>query len=517
MSSYLGQVQLEPKGVSSFGGYRCLEFLKTVRRPSGAMHSTQQEPLRFGSSQEHHSNSCGVPERQEPSCHHYCAPTRSLTPAVLFELTPLTCAKFALIVGFGSRLRAIGLLEDRYVQVGSPSGTGTPERTVYVSLRRYSSWEHSNTPNARAHEHPTSPVVCNVRNRGSLEPSFATKDHSTEWSCGSFHIGTENGIMMGNVFGPFNKFCANALVLINILRGQINSSQLTFAYIHLRRRGSYLTATKYGRTNGVRGSGAYRKLPCTLTKRSGFCYIDPRHHSISATLLTRWPLISRTSLVQQDRVNCSFYYKIGACRHGDRCSRKHIRPPFSQTILLPNVYHNPAHNPSATYSEDQLQQDFDTTYEDLYCELAKYGNLLELHVCDNVGDHLIGNVYARYEWETEAQAAVDALNNRWYAGRPLYAELSPVTDFREACCRQNENGECNRGGFCNFMHLRLASKKLVSELKAGQRIERRLNPTKNAGGAGGWEPPSNRDRERRSASPPRERRREDDRHDSRDR
>lgn len=49
-------------------------------------------------------------------------------------------------------------------------------------------------------------------------------------------------------------------------------------------------------------------------------------------------------------------------------------------------------------------------------ELAKYGNLLEVHVCDNVGDHLIGNVYARYEMETEAQSAVDALNNRWYAG-----------------------------------------------------------------------------------------------------
>jgi splicing factor U2AF 35 kDa subunit len=49
-------------------------------------------------------------------------------------------------------------------------------------------------------------------------------------------------------------------------------------------------------------------------------------------------------------------------------------------------------------------------------ELAKYGHLLELHVCDNVGDHLIGNVYARYEWEAEAQNAVDSLNNRWYAG-----------------------------------------------------------------------------------------------------
>ena len=49
-------------------------------------------------------------------------------------------------------------------------------------------------------------------------------------------------------------------------------------------------------------------------------------------------------------------------------------------------------------------------------ELAKYGHLVEMHVCDNVGDHLIGNVYVRYEMETEAQAAVDSLNNRWYAG-----------------------------------------------------------------------------------------------------
>ena len=72
-------------------------------------------------------------------------------------------------------------------------------------------------------------------------------------------------------------------------------------------------------------------------------------------------------------------------------------------------------------------------------------------------------------------------------GRPLYAELSPVTDFREACCRQNENGECNRGGFCNFMHLRLASKDLVSSLRHGQRLERRLHPPKVEGG-GGWEP-----------------------------
>ena len=93
--------------------------------------------------------------------------------------------------------------------------------------------------------------------------------------------------------------------------------------------------------------------------------------------------------------------------------------------------------------------------------------------------------------------------NNKITGRPLYAELSPVTDFREACCRQNENGECNRGGFCNFMHLRLASKELVRSLKHGQRLERRVNPPKTEVG-GGWEPPK-----RRSASPPARRGRND--------
>lgn len=65
---------------------------------------------------------------------------------------------------------------------------------------------------------------------------------------------------------------------------------------------------------------------------------------------------------------------------------------------------------------------------------------------------LIGNVYARFKYEESAQQACDALNSRWYAGRPIYCELSPVTDFREACCRLNSGEGCVRGGFCNFIH-----------------------------------------------------------------
>jgi len=44
---------------------------------------------------------------------------------------------------------------------------------------------------------------------------------------------------------------------------------------------------------------------------------------------------------EKDKVNCSFYFKIGACRHGDRCSRIHNKPTFSQTLLLQNLYQNP--------------------------------------------------------------------------------------------------------------------------------------------------------------------------------
>jgi len=44
---------------------------------------------------------------------------------------------------------------------------------------------------------------------------------------------------------------------------------------------------------------------------------------------------------EKDRVNCPFYFKIRACRHGDRCSRLHTEPSFSRTLLLSNMYRRP--------------------------------------------------------------------------------------------------------------------------------------------------------------------------------
>lgn len=78
---------------------------------------------------------------------------------------------------------------------------------------------------------------------------------------------------------------------------------------------------------------------------------------------------------------------------------------------------------------------------------------------------LIGNVYARFKYEDSAQKAADELNSRWYSARPIYCELSPVTDFREACCRLHESDGCVRGGFCNFIHRKVPSEELNRELE----------------------------------------------------
>lgn len=201
---------------------------------------------------------------------------------------------------------------------------------------------------------------------------------------------------------------------------------------------------------------------------------------------------------EKDKVNCSFYFKIGACRHGDRCSRKHVKPMFSQTILVYNVYQNPGHEVNCRLLDTQLQDHFDGFYEDFFVELAKYGEIEEMNVCDNIGDHLVGNVYARYKYEEDAGRAVETLNNRFYAGKPLYAELSPVTDFREACCRQYENSECTRGGFCNFMHVKAVSRHLKRELMEAQKKSLKIQKkdmSPNARG-GDRERSTSRDRER---------------------
>ena len=149
---------------------------------------------------------------------------------------------------------------------------------------------------------------------------------------------------------------------------------------------------------------------------------------------------------EKDKVNCSFFFKTGklrkkaqlndtlyvvlpipgACTHGDRCSRIHNKPTFSQTVLLSNLYINPQNSAKtadgshlANVTDQEMQEHYDNFFEDVFVECEdKYGqvgafienpslcpwayNYLqveEMNVCDNLGDHLVGNVYVKFKKE----------------------------------------------------------------------------------------------------------------------
>ncbi|CAN0879934.1 Splicing factor U2af small subunit A [Linum grandiflorum] len=200
---------------------------------------------------------------------------------------------------------------------------------------------------------------------------------------------------------------------------------------------------------------------------------------------------------EKDRVNCPFYFKIGACRHGDRCSRLHTKPSISPTLVLANMYQRPdmltpgvdAASQSQALDPRKIQDHYEDFYQDLFEELSKYGHIESLNICDNLADHMVGNVYVQFREEDHAAAALQNLTGRFYAGRPIIVDFSPVTDFREATCRQYEENVCNRGGYCNFMHLKKISRDLRRQLfgrdKRRRSRSRSRSPQRHRGGGGG--------------------------------
>ncbi|CAJ0595545.1 unnamed protein product [Cylicocyclus nassatus] len=93
------------------------------------------------------------------------------------------------------------------------------------------------------------------------------------------------------------------------------------------------------------------------------------------------------------------------------------------------------------------QQYFDEIFEEIFHrklirEVARWRQ----NRCDNIAEHMIGNVYVKFDREANAESVEDL--DRWFHGA-IYAELSPVTGFRELCCRQYELGGCNKKGLKN--------------------------------------------------------------------
>ena len=47
-----------------------------------------------------------------------------------------------------------------------------------------------------------------------------------------------------------------------------------------------------------------------------------------------------------------------------------------------------------------------------------------MNVCDNLGDHLVGNVYVKFRYEEDAEKSVNQVNNRWYNGMHSFFKFS---------------------------------------------------------------------------------------------
>lgn len=137
---------------------------------------------------------------------------------------------------------------------------------------------------------------------------------------------------------------------------------------------------------------------------------------------------------EEDRVNCPFYFKIGACRHGDTCSRAHHPPAFSQCLLLKHCFrhvileglknsqamaqaeskqaggsiHGSGDSGGSSSSASHIEfvnlsrsEAFLAHFEDLYLLLSKFGRIQTLQICTNLGEHMVGNVYAKFNDEEQ--------------------------------------------------------------------------------------------------------------------
>jgi len=171
--------------------------------------------------------------------------------------------------------------------------------------------------------------------------------------------------------------------------------------------------------------------------------------------------LARVFGTEEDPVNCSFYFKVGACRAGDKCSKKHNHPIISQTLLMTNMYPVPQEAIAIANEEfwddevyDRAQKHCEGFYEDVVVTLASYGEIEEVIVVENTMPYMLGNVYVKYRFEEDAAKALTGLTGRYYMGKLISAEYAPVTDFREARCRAHHETRCSRLGCCRFLHFK---------------------------------------------------------------
>lgn len=164
-----------------------------------------------------------------------------------------------------------------------------------------------------------------------------------------------------------------------------------------------------------------------------------------------------------DQPPCPFFSKVAACRFRDNCSRNHVRPGISDTLLIPGFYKNFELNMryerefdidiSLECDEKEAYEKFYEFFEDILVELKSYGQIIELNVCRNQEIHLLGNVYVQYRSRRHSLKAYRNLCGRYYGGRKITAEFCNIPSWSEAVCGLYFRKMCPKGKNCNYLHL----------------------------------------------------------------
>jgi splicing factor U2AF subunit len=94
-------------------------------------------------------------------------------------------------------------------------------------------------------------------------------------------------------------------------------------------------------------------------------------------------------------------------------------------------------------------------------EFLSFPHLESIHSCNNHHPDLVSRRFPLSFFFSAPQS-----------GQLVLPEYSPVSDFREARCRQFDESSCTRGGYCNFMHLKRLPGFVLRRLRAPERDER---------------------------------------------
>ena len=96
-----------------------------------------------------------------------------------------------------------------------------------------------------------------------------------------------------------------------------------------------------------------------------------------------------------------------------------------------------------------MKKEFEEFYEEIFDKFAEFGYVEDVHVCENLGEHMVGNVYVKYRNEEDADKCVKALKGKFMVEDLCFLNslLSQTFTRRDAV---NMMKACSRGGLCNF-------------------------------------------------------------------